>query len=107
MATPRQRLEELLWEEEGLKPRLEYLALQGQGMLETLARLLPLAVKSFEAWGRWLTLFKDMASLVGFEASPSVGGAENLRTVMEKLYWLQRDIKYFREVIARGEAAER
>jgi len=107
MATPRERLLELLREEGELTARLEYLALEAQGILETLVRLLPLAVKSRETWERWLGTLKSAVRLVGFDLTPGVGREESLLDLMGKLHWTQRDIEHFRGVIAREEAAER
>jgi len=107
MATPRERLEGLLAEEEGVKARLEYLALEAQAVLETLVRLLPLAVKRREAWERWLDTFRSTVRLVGFDPTPGVGREEGLLDLMGRLHRVRRDIEYFRGVIAEEEAAGR
>jgi len=107
MATPREQLERLLAEEEKVKARLEYLAVEAQAMLEMLTRLLPLTVKGYEAWERWLGTFKSTVRLVGFEPAPGVGREENLLDLIGRLHRVRRDIEHFRGVIAREEAAER
>jgi len=103
MATPRERLEGLLAEEEKVKAMLEYLALEAQGRLEALVRLLPLAVKSREAWEHWLDAFKSAVRLVGFDPTPGVGREESLRDLMGRLHWVRRDIEYLEETIEREE----
>jgi len=103
MATPLEKLQQLKQEEAEVKARLEYITLEVQGLLETLARLVPYTLRSIDEWASWYNLFKSTVSRIGYILT--VGGTEpeNLRDLIEKLYWTQRGIKHLEETVEREE----